>query len=189
MIEYYRKDDFSISRWSGGETRELLLLPKDASYKERNFSFRLSSATIDVPCSTFTHLKGIKRFITPLTNPFLLEVNGDKPFLLFPLEVFEFSGSDEVRSYGMSVDFNLMLDERRASGWMKTLKKATEQKEINSKMGDAFWIFSYVPNKVVLNDEEYVMDELSLFVMKNIEKDLTFSSSEGLIYGCIKTYF
>ena len=197
MIEYYRKADFKKSLWSGGETMELLLLPHGTSYKERNFLARLSSATLAESSSVFTHLERIRRFITPITHPFLLEVNGKTPFLLFPFEVFEFSGSDDVRSYGMSVDFNLMLSEDRSGGWMKTLKKcsideknteknAMQKSELHLEKDDVFWMFSYFQNKVILDDEEYEMDEYSLLVAKDTSKDIMFSSRESLIYGCIK---
>lgn len=187
MIEYYKKTDFKVSKWSGGETTELLLLPKNASYKERNFSVRLSSATLDIPVSSFTYLGEIKRFITPITRPFLLEVNRSEPFLLSPFEVFEFSGTDEVKSYGMSVDFNLMLNEKYASAWMKTLNKSAQKKlELSLKHEDVFWIFSYFENKIMLDDAVYSMDAYSLLVLKNLEKELIFSANENLIYGCVK---
>lgn len=187
MIEYYTKTDFKQSIWSGGKTTELLLLPEGASYKDRSFSVRLSSATLDVPSSSFTHLEKIKRFITPITHPFLLEVNGASPFLLSPFEVFEFSGSDEVKSYGMSVDFNLMLDERRALGWMKTLKKNEKQEEITlaTSAGNMFWFFSYFPSTVFMEGREHLMEAYSLLVVKNISKPITFSSNERLIYGAL----
>ena len=185
MIEYYGQTDFKVSRWSGGETKELFLFPPEASYKERNFALRLSSATIELPTSTFTHLQGVKRFITPIMHPFLLEVNGNAPFLLSPFEVFEFSGTDEVKSYGMSVDVNLMLNERLASGWMRSVKTGEEIK-IVINAGEMFWIFSYFSSTVVLNKEEHGMDECSLFVMRNMEKELTFFSNEPLVYGVSK---
>lgn len=185
MIECYGQTDFRVSRWSGGETRELFLFPSGTSYKDRNFALRLSSATIELPTSTFTHLQGVKRFITPITHPFLLEVNGNAPFLLSPFEVFEFSGNDEVRSYGMSVDFNLMLNERLASGWMRSVKTGEEIK-IVINAGEMFWIFSYFPSTVVLNNAEHGMDECSLLVVRNVEKEFTFFSNEPLIYGVSK---
>ena len=81
-IEYYTKDDFNTSVWQGGKTTELLILPTGASYKERNFIARLSSATIEASSSEFTILDGINRFITPITYPFLLESDIKKTFLL-----------------------------------------------------------------------------------------------------------
>ena len=193
MIEYYREENFKTSKWSGGKTREILLLPEGSSYQERSFCIRLSSATIDVPSSRFTHLEGVKRFITPLSHPFLLEVNGTPPFLLCPFEVFQFSGSDVVQSYGMSVDFNLMLSEGRAEGWMKTLKPASTTSPLQSAevcialdKGDVFWIFSYLTAKILVNGTVQETEDCSFLMLKNIKEHITLSSNQNIVYGCIK---
>ncbi len=35
--------DYQISTWSGGQTTQLFLSPKEGSYQDRTFDFRLST--------------------------------------------------------------------------------------------------------------------------------------------------
>lgn len=188
-IEYYTKDNFNTSLWQGGKTTELLILPKDSSYKERNFVARLSSATIETSSSEFTILDGIKRFITPITHPFLLESNIKKTFLLKPFEVYEFQGDEKTYSYGMSQDFNLMLKREKADGWMKTIE---DKKEIIVDMENEtlIWFFSpCVSIDLKLNEYLKTMEAYSLLLIKDCkEKILTIQLSKiaPLIFGGIK---
>ena len=46
--------DYQISTWSGGQTTQLFLSPKEGSYPDRTFDFRLSTATVEVEKSDFT---------------------------------------------------------------------------------------------------------------------------------------
>lgn len=188
-IEYYTKDNFNTSLWQGGKTTELLILPKDSSYKERNFVARLSSATIETSSSEFTILDGIKRFITPITHPFLLESNIKKTFLLKPFEVYEFQGDEKTYSYGMSQDFNLMLKREKADGWMKTIE---DKKEIivDVENETLLWFFSPCASiDLKLNGYSKTMEEYSLLLIKDCkEKILTIQLSKiaPLIFGGIK---
>ena len=189
-IEYYTKNNFSTSSWQGGKTTELLILPKEANYKERNFIARLSSATIETSSSEFTTLHNIKRFITPITAPFLLESNIKETFLLKPFEVYEFSGDERTFSYGMSQDFNLMVDTQKADGWMKTSK---DKKEviIDIKNSKILFFFSSSSLSIDLETKDYSkkMEAYSLLTIKDIpEKTLKvkLSKASPVIFGGIK---
>ena len=59
---------FTTSVWSGGKTTEMYLYPQTASYRNRNFLFRISSATVEEEASTFTRLPGIHREILLLNG-------------------------------------------------------------------------------------------------------------------------
>ena len=188
-IECYIKDNFKTSTWSGGETTELLILPDESTYKERNFVLRLSSATIESSTSEFTILTGIKRFITPITNPFLLESDIKKTFLLKPFEIYEFSGDEKTCSYGMSQDFNLMLNTEKADGWMKTTKNKKEI-IVNAKNDTLLWFFApFSSFDLTINDYSKTMEEYSLLVLKEFsEKTFTIKLSKvsPLIFGGIE---
>ena len=56
--------DYQISTWSGGQTTQLFLSPKEGSYPDRTFDFRLSTATVEVEKSDFTDLTGYHRILT-----------------------------------------------------------------------------------------------------------------------------
>lgn len=112
---------FKTSEWSGGTTTELFLLPADGSYKDRRFSVRISTALVMLESSVFTHLPGVKRFITPLCPGFVLKVNGEEKELGYG-EVLGFSGDDAVECIGSGRDLNLMLKD--ADGDMITVSGA-----------------------------------------------------------------
>ena len=187
-IEYYTRDNFHTSTWKGGKTTELFILPERASYKERNFIARLSSATIETSSSEFTMLNGIKRFITPITHPFLLESNIKKTFLLKPFEVYEFSGDEKTCSYGMSQDFNLMIDSKKAVAWMKAIKN---KKKIVINVENISLLWFFVPASsldLAINAYSKTMEPSSLLTLNDIsEKTLTIklSKTTPLIFGGI----
>lgn len=187
-IEYYTRDNFHTSTWKGGKTTELFILPEGASYKERNFIARLSSATIEISSSEFTMLNGIKRFITPITYPFLLESNIKKIFLLKQFEVYEFSGDEKTCSYGMSQDFNLMIDSKKADAWMKAIKN---KKEIVINVENISLLWFFVPASsldLAINAYSKTMEPSSLLTLNDIsEKTLTIklSKTTPLIFGGI----
>lgn len=103
--------DAPTTVWSGGTTTELFLYPKGKSYKDRTFEARISSATVDLPKSTYTSLPGVDRFLSPLANPFTLSHPGTNLSMthLQPFEVYAFSGDLPTECEGTGRDFNLMV--------------------------------------------------------------------------------
>lgn len=59
-IKVITKEQQKTSTWSGGTTTQLAIYPEDADYGKRNFTWRLSSATVEAEESVFTSLPGIK---------------------------------------------------------------------------------------------------------------------------------
>lgn len=104
------REEFKTTNWSGGETSELLISPTTASVGEKNFDFRISSATCELDSSNFTPYNGFTRYITPLDGNLKMIVNGTE-VELEPFEVYKFSGSDDVTSYSKIRDFNLIVKE------------------------------------------------------------------------------
>ena len=187
QIKCYTKKDFKTSSWSGGKTTELLIFPPSASYAKRDFSLRLSSATVDVPISHFTNLPGITRFITPLSYPFLLEIDTKRTFLLSPFQIFKFSGESCTYSYGMSRDFNLMINEKtNIKAWMKA---SNCEKEISIEDAEkaTVWLFNFFQTlHISIDNCEYEMDSFSLLTIKcEKERKINIKLKEAtrLIYG------
>ena len=52
-----------VTRWSGGETRELYIAPENSSYAGRDFELRLSTATVETRTSDFTPLPDYQRIL------------------------------------------------------------------------------------------------------------------------------
>lgn len=107
-IEVIRKETVAVSRWSGGETRAYAIYPKDAVYADRDFDFRISSATIEEVPSQFTNFEGYHRYLAMLDNHVQLTLNGKKQQYT-KHELFAFQSTDLITSYTQGIDFNLML--------------------------------------------------------------------------------
>jgi len=121
-----KKDYYKTSLWSGGKTTELYIYPEKATYENRNFLFRLSSATVELEKSNFTPLEGIKRFIAPIDASLKL-FHQDQEVYLKPYDCYAFDGGIKTRSEGKVTDFNLMLS-KETSGSLESffLQKSTE---------------------------------------------------------------
>ncbi len=109
-IRHLHTENFKTSAWSGGTTTELYLYPEQGSYADRNFKFRISSATVELEESDFTPLPGVERYITPLDGAFVLTHPGVAPVELPALAApYCFSGEVPTHCVGRATDFNLML--------------------------------------------------------------------------------
>ena len=109
-ILHLTEADYKTSRWSGGTTTELFIWPQGADYGKREFSFRISSAVVELEESDFTALPGVMRYITPLTGGFTLIHPGKTPVVMGPVaEPYRFSGEEPTHCVGRATDFNLML--------------------------------------------------------------------------------
>lgn len=107
-MKIINRDEFKDSKWSAGVTTEVFIYPEDASVSEKNFDFRISTATCEDDVSVYTPYKDFNRFITPLNNIMKIET-GQSKFELQPYEVLYFDGADETKSSGDIRDFNLIF--------------------------------------------------------------------------------
>lgn len=129
--------DCRTTAWSGGTTTELLIAPEGASYAERSFLWRVSSAAVELPVSEFTILPDYERLIATLRGEITLSHGGGAPLRLRPYEVHAFSGGDRTRCLGTCTDFNLMLRRGRAEGSMEALRlRALEERMISPEGAD-----------------------------------------------------
>ncbi|WP_371371713.1 HutD family protein [Sporomusa aerivorans] len=119
-VEIIRCHEQNTSAWSGGTTTQIAIYPPQAVYGERNFKWRLSSATVDQEESLFTPLPGIERVIMVLAGEMKLEHAGHHTVHLKPFEQDRFLGDWTSRSFGKVRDFNLMLS-AGYSGQLKSL--------------------------------------------------------------------
>jgi len=117
-IEIIRKNKHKTSEWSGGTTTELYIYPVNSQFSNGDFKWRLSSAKVQVECSTFTFLKGISRLIMVIEGELLLEHEDHHNALLREFEQDNFSGEWTTTSFGKVIDFNLMM----AKGYAGTLE-------------------------------------------------------------------
>ncbi len=211
-ITKFTEKNFSSSNWSGGKTDELLILPANASYKDRNFSMRISSATVEIEKSNFTSLPGVTRFICPLDNKLKLfhatnnanDGVGTKPEVLAdlkPFDVFKFSGDMPISSEGKCRDFNLML-KGACSGFMESWNTEQEAiKEFSVKENSFLWIFSYdVKAFISIAHKNRVLQVIEIDKMQLITVEglygrielktakIELGESKNLLYGFCSNY-
>lgn len=98
----------NISNWNGGLTKEYFIFPEGSSYKDRDFSFRISAATVDISDSPFTNLSGFNRALIPTSGDLELLKDG-KIIKINKHDIFLFSGDESIKSINPGTDFNLMV--------------------------------------------------------------------------------
>ena len=103
-----KSNTFSIKDWSGGTTTELFIHPENANYRNRNFDFRISTATVELENSIFTPLPNIKRTLMVLDGQMTLNHSGHHTKKLERFDSDNFDGEWSTSSKGKCTDFNLM---------------------------------------------------------------------------------
>lgn len=103
-----KKKELTTAQWSGGTTTQLAIFPADADYAKRNFTWRVSSATVEVEESEFTALPGISRCLVILDGTLHLKHEGHYETVLEKFGQDNFSGDWKTLSRGRVTDFNLM---------------------------------------------------------------------------------
>ncbi|MBR5740258.1 MAG: HutD family protein [Firmicutes bacterium] len=107
--ELRKEEDFSVSKWMGGKTKELAIFPPDAKYIDRDFIWRLNSATVELEESDFSKLPDYDRVLMVMEGSAVLTYDGKKSIRLKELEQDSFDGGAKTKSYGKITDFNVMV--------------------------------------------------------------------------------
>lgn len=121
------REDYVTTNWSGGTTTQLAIAPEGAVYADRDFLWRLSSATVELDHSDFTPLPDYNRFLAILDGEIKLKIDAGEPFPLAPGRVVAFDGGVPVESWGKCVDFNLMVHKGKAQGAVSILSNTRAQ--------------------------------------------------------------
>ncbi len=104
----YHENDMQIGKWMGGTTKELAIFPQNSKYLDRNFIWRVSSATIEVEESNFTKLPDYNRVLMVLDGDVVLAHQDERVARLKQYEQDRFDGAFKTRSFGKITDYNLM---------------------------------------------------------------------------------
>ena len=111
-ISLLRANDFQVSDWSGGKTKQLYLSPPTGHYGKRNFDYRLSTATVELAESQFSDLSGFHRILMSLDHTLHLHnASRQEETVLAPFTPYVFEGSDSITSRGTCTDFNLIYSD------------------------------------------------------------------------------
>ena len=90
-------------------------------YADRNFLWRLSSATVDLEQSDFTALPDYNRYISTLEGEIDVVHNQGEAIHLAPYKIHAFDGGAETKSFGRCRDFNLMLRKGACEGLLESV--------------------------------------------------------------------
>ena len=111
-ISLLRANDFQVSDWSGGKTKQLYLSPQTGHYGKREFDYRLSTATVELAESQFSDLSGFHRILMSLDHTLHLhDASRQEETVLAPFTPYFFEGSDSITSRGTCTDFNLIYSD------------------------------------------------------------------------------
>ena len=163
-ISFLPKKDSKASIWSGGLTYEYMVYPETASYADRDFAFRISSATIEKIPSEFTKFKGYHRYLLMLDNALDIEVNKEKK-IYEKYEIMEFNSDDQVISYTKGIDFNWMVSEKISH---HKLKITNSNQHYNAQI---IILFSLQTMVIKINETAYDLNPYDLLVIENPEKE------------------
>lgn len=128
--------DYIVSQWSGGTTTQVAIAPTGAVYADRDFLWRISSASVDLDESDFTPLPDYHRWISTLEGGMTLSHEGGEKIVLAPYEVHQFDGGVDTHSWGRCTDFNLMLRKGKCSGEIRALTLAAGERASVAPQGN-----------------------------------------------------
>ena len=110
-IDKFSPDNRITINWAHGTSTELFIHPGNANFLDRDFTFRLSTATVEAEETNFTYFEGITRHLMILKGEVDLAHEGRYSKHLKPFDQDIFSGEWNTTSKGKVTDFNLMLKE------------------------------------------------------------------------------
>jgi len=178
-IHLLSKKDSKASIWSGGLTYEYLIYPQTASYADRDFIFRISSATIEQEPSVFTKFKGYHRYLVMLDNDLQIEVNKERK-VYEKYEIMKFNSDDEVTSYTKGIDFNWMVSEKISH---HKLKITNSNQNCNAEI---VTLFSLDTTVIKINDKPYDLNSYDLLVIENQKKEnIMLDFSTECLFGIL----
>lgn len=157
-----RSGKHKISNWSGGTTTELFIYPEDCLYGDRDFDWRISTATIQLMSSTFTKLPGYMRRLMMLKGRENLNHEDHHRVILEPFDQDYFDGGWVTKSYGRGTDFNLML-KKGYEGYVNTVS-TQEGRVFNPELFTAFYVLA---DRVALN----IVSENNVVTREILEKN------------------
>lgn len=155
-----------VNTWSGGTTKQLFIYPKDGSYADRDFQYRISSATVDIDHSEFSDLTGFKRQLMILKGEMEINHIGHHRVILDTLDVDTFDGGWKTESYGRATDFNLIYKDD-IEGEIKGMKIDANEPLLVDRSQYHSHVSIYLHSGIIriITDKETIMIEPNSFVV------------------------
>lgn len=162
-------ESFHDTQWAGGTTTECFIYPRTATYDQRNFSFRLSTATVEANTSEFTSLPEVLRTLMVLDGKMTLTHEGQHTSTLSKFDIDVFEGAWKTTSEGTCTDFNLMTM-GDAKGTLEGLAIDKNQIIDYPLKDSANWLFMYVyvgKVSIYINNEKHTVNQGDVLVLEN----------------------
>ncbi|MCR5757462.1 MAG: HutD family protein [Selenomonas sp.] len=140
--------------WSGGLTRELYLQEPTSSYKQRNFTLRISTATVEAETSIFTNLPEYQRCLMVLSGQVSLRHGPGEFQRLQPFQPHYFDGGVTTISQGICQDFNVMW--HKEAPFQITIQCITRENWQHSTVGTDFF-YAYDGDFLLYADTEEIL--------------------------------
>ena len=150
--------------WAGGTSTHLFVYPETATFAERNFDFRFSTATVEVEATDFTHFPGIDRHLMILEGELELTHHGRYTKVLRPYDTDHFSGDWKSSSKGKVRDLNLMLRNGYTGSVHAFHAAAGEKHEFHNESG-RYELYYLHHGKIAHADGSAFLNEGDVLVM------------------------
>lgn len=165
-----KEKDFIRTKWDGGQTTQLAIYPEGANLSDKDFLWRISSATFTNFESKFSDFTGYQRYILPLKGKLSLYHQGiyDRELDEYEVDYFDASWNTSSKNTRDCIDYNFIVK----SGSQGKIQILTEDDKYLVKKSMIITMFSM--DAFILNiknkDEKRYIDGYSLLVIE-IEKE------------------
>jgi environmental stress-induced protein Ves len=179
-IQIHDLGECKVTRWSGGTTTELCILPDESSFEDRVFDLRISIATVEVEQTVYTSMPGFKRTLLLMEGRLELKIPND-PKLLNKGDVVTFSGSPGIECLGKGVNFNLIYSNKFKCSKLELIRPNTSC-TIDLAEHDVFILYCRSGNVTVCIDQEIIQISKDQFIIIDQKKKIEWTAiSESLI--------
>jgi environmental stress-induced protein Ves len=177
-FEIKKAKDFHTISWSGGTSTQLFIYPSTSDYQQRNFAFRLSTATLEVEESNFTSLVGVSRKIMILDGAIEIIHKNRYRKKLEKFDTDKFEGEWKTSSLGKCIDFNLMTRGTTTGEISALFIKKNQIVNQPLEKGTDFLILYVFSGEITINinEETHRLDKGNLLVInqsENLQLQLT----------------
>lgn len=184
QLNHIKLSELEINKWSGGTTSQLAIYPEKASYANRDFLFRISTATVEADESDFTKLPRISRKLMILDGEIEINHKNHHSKVLKKFDQDEFKGDWDTKSFGKATDFNLMTT-GKVNGEIEA--KSFQDQLILKESAEFIGLYFYKGNlKVKIEHKDFLTDQGDFILINNDTSNLnieflTYDYSEVII--------
>ena len=162
------KEDFIVTKWVGGETTQLTIYPEDAIFSEKDFLWRVSSATFTSTESQFSDFTGYQRYLLPLEGELAVSHKGlyDRELDRYEVEYFDGSWATFSKNSLDCRDYNFIVK----NGSLAKMQILGQGYEYLLKGSELVTIFSMDDFVISLEDSDERID-VNAFSVLVLEAD------------------